>query len=1240
MGLVTNMNSSSIKYSHSNSSTKNLKSINVSNSAKISYNTQNNFNKVKPELMNLVGATDKDKVNNIADVVKIAQENKNKKVFVPEYEEPEEVSFGDCVVETCAGYWNGFKSVFKKGKKKASDALDKADKVFEKLNATIAGTCTSLVEGAGKFGEAVVDCAALSGTGLISLVSCPIDLIAGTDFTDYMYGQTYDFIAKDHVGNTFDKFYEDTKVGQWISNNSYGFDKVRCFSSNIGYVGGVILTSYFTGGASALAMAEVATVSGIGKGAETAYSNGAEGAEGAEAALATGLWEGFQFYVGGKINKLSPFSSTSQNVALRIGLDTIDGGAEGFVQPAISSIYQKGYYDEETGEYIEFTDEDSFADRYGKIWDEQGGLKQVGTQAAVAALMSGTGEGVGYLGRNAKFIKNADNISKKLDKIPFEQLDEADKQFIKDARKDLNMSEFYTNKDVLNEIDRINKNLDFDKIDTKNMGLKSMKKISDAIDGLDPKVQKDIIEGLTGNKSLKNIKNKGQFDYTMEKYLKSLNMDDVAKMDASTKNILNEYMQDKLTKDGYAVSGSSAEDMFDTYTKIKAYEESMNAKNIDGIDVTEKLVKTQPSIKNIDKTQPLDVTQPSIKNLDKTQPSIKNIDKTQPLNVTQPLNITQPLNVNKPKFEGTDVTQPLDINKINKQASNTNKSLLEMDVHELHDSITKEINSLDPNDPNYYNNLNLLKQKEQLEMKLKNQLDSYGNNTAKEIKAIDSLPPNEKNLVEQYAQDVHKKALYAEKNVTDSMLYLEDSNTQLVGLNYKVKSLDSIQEKIARMHQNYGYNIQDASLDINDSLRYTLLVDSNNYESVVLYKLSTLRKQGYNIKYVNNAWNNPVYKGLNVTLTSPDGVMVELQFHTEGSYRVKQILNHDFYEISRNTSMDNNTKKIATEIQKINQEVYGDKIKFDYDQQKLKTTVDNIAFGKVKNINLTPIKQGENVFEYAKNRNLKAKMYSTYDEYAKSTAKEAKKWKKILMKEDYIEPNTGNIYSLDDIVSGYVSETVTRPGNYAFINTVNRAMGNTPQETLNNLLLKNYDGTPIVDLNGKYTIRIYKCIGFYEDFKYNPVTNVVEKIGVDGKNLTFDQMLVRAQSETNALNKALSLGNKSKPMILGRGAKWNSLEKYGITKYDDAAIIYQKMTANGDVYVDNGFMSSTPELGGGFMGGDVNYIITTKENALVGNFSEYNSLEKEVLIGSGSKFEISGVRKDDNGAIYIYLEQI
>lgn len=324
-------------------------------------------------------------------------------------------------------YYNLFNDVLPWFQNAASTVWD----VVESVGATITIFCQSLVEGILQFGEAIIDFAVLASVGVSSFVTGLIDggqaiygAITGNEWssvTKEMWEGTMGFVSNQYVTGWFDSLYQNTGYGKWVAQNAWGFDTVRSVGSGIGYVAGVVVLTIATLGAgSAVAaggsatastaattthMAVTATAAGIGKGTQDTWANGAGLLEGLTAGIVTGLWEGLQFYVGGKIGGLEIFGADGflksigsskigtkiLNGLARVILDGLDGGVEGFVQPLISGIYQDGYYDT-NGNYIEFTENDNFLKRYAELFDDAGGLANVGIQTLIGGGSSLIGE--------------------------------------------------------------------------------------------------------------------------------------------------------------------------------------------------------------------------------------------------------------------------------------------------------------------------------------------------------------------------------------------------------------------------------------------------------------------------------------------------------------------------------------------------------------------------------------------------------------------------------------------------------------------------------------------------------------------------------------------------------------------------------------------------------------------------------------------------------------------------------
>ncbi len=309
--------------------------------------------------------------------------------------------------------------------------------------ATLSTGVVSLTEGLLRFGEALVDLGTILntatnsiGTGIYDGYQALRGLVTGEEWesaTKAMWEGTKDFVATEHVKSWYDSLYNDTSFGNWMRDNGlFDSDKVREIGSGIGYVGGIIALTVLTFGAGGAAvgatgagtaagsagitagnMAVIAGLAGTGKGAETAWKDGAGIGEGLLYAGANGAWEAFQFWAGAKIgspggwgDKIAKSLFNGSKAAgsfSRIVLDSVDGGAEGFMQPFLKMLYKDTYTDE-NGNEVKL--DDNILKRYAELFEQEGGMANVGGQAAFGGLLSALGE----VGNLRNILKGEDNV--------------------------------------------------------------------------------------------------------------------------------------------------------------------------------------------------------------------------------------------------------------------------------------------------------------------------------------------------------------------------------------------------------------------------------------------------------------------------------------------------------------------------------------------------------------------------------------------------------------------------------------------------------------------------------------------------------------------------------------------------------------------------------------------------------------------------------------------------------------
>jgi archaellum component FlaC len=286
--------------------------------------------------------------------------------------------------------------------------------------ATIGTGGLGLIEGFGNFGEDLYDGMVL-GSGTI--VSGAINLFGGNG--DLWMEGTKEIISEDNNKWMWDSAYENELSD--LKDATYGFNTTRNIGNGIGYAAPSIAIGIASGGTGAVASgggilaafsggagtsAAVAGFAGFGHGAEEAAKVGASTGKVWGYGVAYGAWNAGQMYLGGKISGINPFGSKLANAGTRIFLNTLDGGAEGIVNPGLEMIYKNGTTDKD-GNYREFTGNESFGEKYNQIFNEDGGWANVGTHAAIAGGLSAAGEALNFavkLNNN-----NVDSSYEKLD---------------------------------------------------------------------------------------------------------------------------------------------------------------------------------------------------------------------------------------------------------------------------------------------------------------------------------------------------------------------------------------------------------------------------------------------------------------------------------------------------------------------------------------------------------------------------------------------------------------------------------------------------------------------------------------------------------------------------------------------------------------------------------------------------------------------------------------------------------
>lgn len=292
----------------------------------------------------------------------------------------------------------------------------------QRVKATGATVFTGIAKGVIKTGEDLRDGLEMLGGSIVNGGIAVVDLagyaIGKTDAnnlrSDKFMKKLSDHVKEDYASEMIEDIETNTgysKIANYEKENAYGYEAVNGFSEGIGNVAGTMALSAVGAGvvskftkvttaATALdsgvkatkaftqASTAISFVSGTGRGSQEAYQNGASATSGLIYGLGSGAWEGLQWYTGSKIanynlteskigKKVISKSITAGkkqliNSGARIVLDSVDGAAEGFVQPGLKKIYDKRTYKE--------------------LYEESGGLQNVIMQGAIGGVMSAGGE--------------------------------------------------------------------------------------------------------------------------------------------------------------------------------------------------------------------------------------------------------------------------------------------------------------------------------------------------------------------------------------------------------------------------------------------------------------------------------------------------------------------------------------------------------------------------------------------------------------------------------------------------------------------------------------------------------------------------------------------------------------------------------------------------------------------------------------------------------------------------------
>ena len=191
-------------------------------------------------------------------------------------------------------------------------------------------------------------------------------------------------------------------------------------------------------------------------------------------------------------------------------------------------------------------------------------------------------------------------------------------------------------------------------------------------------------------------------------------------------------------------------------------------------------------------------------------------------------------------------------------------------------------------------------QVEQSQSQGQNQSQSQEDSTSADVEQEQASALAEKRLEE---------AVKLEPAITKDLQSIEDDEAKLVGLDFRLKSQESLTRKIILDSHDKGIPLEEAAAEINDVIRYTICIEPSLYVSKATEFLKALEAKGYTVVKFKNLWGGDTYKGLNTQIEAPSGTVFELQVHTPDSFEMIS-KTHPYYEIARD---ENSTEEEVEE---------------------------------------------------------------------------------------------------------------------------------------------------------------------------------------------------------------------------------------------------------------------------------------------------------------------------------------
>ncbi|MBR4575767.1 MAG: hypothetical protein IKO25_01050 [Clostridia bacterium] len=169
--------------------------------------------------------------------------------------------------------------------------------------------------------------------------------------------------------------------------------------------------------------------------------------------------------------------------------------------------------------------------------------------------------------------------------------------------------------------------------------------------------------------------------------------------------------------------------------------------------------------------------------------------------------------------------------------------------------------------------------------------------------------------LQQEAVDYYRRCVAAEPVITADLYDVSEAiGTEMFGIGFRLKSAGENAKGVCRIADKIAEQMEMAELagapityleaaeSIQDIIRYTQLGTPDTLVWNYMLTKQKLEEKGYRFILTKNTWRTYTvkkpYRGVNVKVESPSGIIFELQFHTAESL-VTKMVEHINYEVIR-----------------------------------------------------------------------------------------------------------------------------------------------------------------------------------------------------------------------------------------------------------------------------------------------------------------------------------------------------